>query len=181
MIELWLVRHGETDWNRVGRMQGWSDVPLNGVGREQAKALAGWLGTQVFDSVYSSDLSRAVETARLAYAEPQQTLHLREVHFGEWEGESWHLREDIRSALVQFDGFAAPGGETAQQIRERLERFLAQLPPGRHLCFSHGGVIRALLRQVGAEQPISNCSVVALEWTKRQLLFIRNLEADPYE
>ena len=178
MIEVWLVRHGETEWNAIGKMQGWSDIPLNAAGEAQAKELQPYLTQHRFDSVHSSDLNRAAQTARLAYGEPNLTAALREAHFGDWEGESWLEREDIRNALINFDGFAAPNGETAAQIWTRLETFLSALPPGRHLCFSHGGAIRAILRQTGADQRIHNCSVIAVNWTERKLLFVRNLEEE---
>ena len=61
----YLVRHGETEWNRTGRMQGHINVPLSGVGRRQATLLAAQLGDVRFDAIYSSDLDRAHETARL--------------------------------------------------------------------------------------------------------------------
>lgn len=181
MVEVWFVRHGETEWNQQGRMQGWTDIPLNGAGEAQARLLAPWLAQHNFDSVHSSDLSRAAHTARLAYGEPNLTPALREAHFGEWEGESWEAREDIRRSLLSFDTFVAPGGEDAAKIKLRLEAFLSSLPTGRHLCFSHGGAIRAILRQTGADQRIYNCSVVAINWTHKRLLFVRNLEAEQFE
>lgn len=181
-VEVWLVRHGETEWNQLGKMQGWSDVPLNEKGRRQAQALRAWLVQHRFDGVYSSDLSRAAQTAWLAYGEARLTPALREAHFGHWEGGSWLEREDIRSALINFDSFAAPGGENATQVKQRLGDFLGALPRGRHLCFSHGGAIRAIMRQVGADQRIHNCSVTAINWSQQRLLFVRNLdEHDPFE
>ncbi len=181
MVEIWFVRHGETAWNAVGKMQGWSDIPLNAAGEDQAKELRPWLAQHSFDSVHASDLSRAAQTARLAYGEPQLTSALREAHFGEWEGESWEGREDIRRALINFETFAAPGGETAADIQKRLGDFLASLPIGRHLCFSHGGAIRAVMRQTRADQRIHNCSVVAINWSEKKLLFVRNLNAEAFD
>lgn len=181
MVEVWFVRHGETEWNQQGRMQGWTDVPLSPVGESQARLLASWLTQHSFDSVHSSDLSRAAHTARLAYGEPSLTPALREANFGEWEGGVWLEREDIRRALIHFDTFAAPGGETAAQIHQRLGNFLNALPAGRHLCFSHGGAIRAVMRQTGADQRIHNCSVIAVNWSEKRLLFVRNLDAEEFE
>lgn len=178
MTEVWLVRHGETAWNALGRMQGWTDVPLNAAGEAQALELRPWLLRHAFDSVHASDLSRAAQTARLAYGEPRLTSALREANFGDWEGQSWQEREDIRNALLDFDAFAAPGGETAAQIWERLEAFLSGLPTGRHLCFSHGGAIRAVVRATGNDGRIHNCAVIGVNWTERRLLFVRNLEEE---
>jgi broad specificity phosphatase PhoE len=66
-VEVWLVRHGETPWNALGRLTDWSDVPLSARGEAQALALAPFLAAERFDGVVSSDLSRAVQTARLAF------------------------------------------------------------------------------------------------------------------
>src|SRR5881275_129291 len=90
MTTLLLARHGETDWNREGRWQGWADPPLNETGRDQARQLAELLRSTPFDAVYSSDLQRAHETA-LIVAEPHTVpvlvdRGLREIDIGSWSG-----------------------------------------------------------------------------------------------
>src|SRR6266851_890326 len=87
---IYLIRHGETDWNRDRRIQGQSDTPLNDVGRAQARLLGLKLLDVRFELAYSSDLSRAIETAELIL-EPRPIaiatdVGLRERAFGEWEG-----------------------------------------------------------------------------------------------
>lgn len=147
-VEIWLVRHGETLWNAQGRITGWSDVPLTERGEAQARALFPLLAADRFDSVVASDLSRAVQTARLAYGEPQRQLpELRELDFGGLEGLPWaDLAEPHRVALLAFEGFQAPGGESTARLRSRVYGFFEGLAPGRHLAFTHGGVLRLLLR-----------------------------------
>ena len=90
MSELCLIRHGQTDWNQQRRFQGQSDVPLNGTGLDQACALAESLAGQTFTALYSSDLSRALDTARALAAreglEVQPLPELRERHYGIFQG-----------------------------------------------------------------------------------------------
>ncbi|MEW6046738.1 MAG: histidine phosphatase family protein [Bacillota bacterium] len=173
MKELWVVRHGETAWTRRGRLTGWTDIPLARRGRAQAQALRPRLEHEIFQGVFSSDLRRAVETARLAYGEPAIDRRLREIHFGELEGAEWDtLAPPYRKALVAFDPFVAPGGESVEMFRRRVVDFVEALPPGRHLLFTHGGVIRCLLREMGEDRFLPPASVVGLDWIRKGLLFV---------
>ena len=161
--ELWLVRHGAADGNDAGRLLGWQDPPLNALGRRQARQLRAQLAGFRFDGVWSSDLRRAVETARLAYGDPQTDALLRELDFGLLGGCTWQdLDEATQQALVAFDTFAAPQGEGVQDLRTRVNDFLDRLVPGRHLVFTHGGVIRLLVREHGRDAPALPCEVVRL-------------------
>lgn len=177
-VEIWLVRHGETLWNAQGRITGWSDVPLTERGEAQARALAPLLAAERFDSVVASDLSRAVQTARLAYGEPQRHLwELRELDFGGLEGLPWaDLAEPHRVALLAFEGFQAPGGESTARLRSRVYGFFEGLAPGRHLAFTHGGVLRLVLRDFDRDRFLPPCAVVGLDWTGRRVLFVRGEE-----
>jgi probable phosphoglycerate mutase len=166
-----LVRHGETDWNLERRVQGHSDQPLNATGRAQAQALADELADEPIDAVYSSDLARAHETARLVAAThglPVVVLpELREKDFGTWEG----LTDD--EVRVRFPD-ASPGGrwgdgETYEQMSSRvvaaLQRIASQHPDGRVLVVAHGGPVRAVLLhcQADREARIANCDLVRVE------------------
>ncbi len=167
-VIVWLVRHGETEWNAEGRFQGWTDVPLNETGRAQADLLRDVLDRHEFDSIWSSDLVRAVETARIAVGEPAVDRRLRELDFGDLEGAVWdELDSEIRAGLKEFESFRAPGGESAAGFVERVFAFLDHLEPGRHVVFSHGGVIRAIGRVCGSDGFPSHGDVVKIDWTNR--------------
>lgn len=156
----YLIRHGETAWNRELRIQGATDVPLNDIGRAQAAALLHRLGSVAWDSVYASDLARAVETAQIATRRAESSIHrcpeLRELSYGRWEGLTSAEAQALDPTDYQnrFDGrredFAAPGGETSGQLLKRVRRFhdAARLrhTSGQHiLVCGHGGSLRALL------------------------------------
>jgi len=183
-LELWLVRHGETAASRDGTLAGWADVPLTAVGVEQARAVRPLLDGRRFDAAWSSDLSRAVTTARLAWGEPAVEPRLREINFGALEGRDWRTLDPVyKRALATFEGFHPPGGETLEQVRGRVESFLAELPPGRHLVFTHGGVIRLLTRAAGEDGFVPTGTVVVMDWTGRTILERRDspvLAAQPF-
>lgn len=152
MVTLWLVRHGETDWNAQRRFQSRTDVPLNEVGRRQARRLAAELERRTYAGVWSSDLTRAKETAEIVYGPPTVDRRLREIDLGELEGRRWEdLDPEIQAALAAFAGFAAPGGERYDQFEARVLSFVDDLSPGEHLVVTHGGVIRLLRRVFGYE------------------------------
>jgi broad specificity phosphatase PhoE len=153
---LLLVRHGETDWNAEGRLQGHTDTPLNDYGRRQAGALAEELDGERFDAVYSSDLARARETAEIRGArlglgvvlEPG----LREKNWGTWEGLTPAERDVVEYA-----------GETTEAHRERTLRTLLAIAErhleGRVLVVTHGGSMRRVQAAVlGFALPVvENC------------------------
>jgi probable phosphoglycerate mutase len=160
---LYLVRHGETDWNATGRWQGHTDVPLNERGLQQARLLAQRLldeGVR-FDAIYSSDLTRAYQTAweigSLLKVAVQLWPPLREIDMGAWSGltrEEIHARypdeytrlergEDIRRGI---------NGETKAAMRQRVthsvEAMVAQHPDETLALVTHGGPVRALVSYV---------------------------------
>jgi len=169
-LELWLVRHGETLRNSDGRLSGWQDVPLNELGREQARWLRPHLEGERFAGVWSSDLARAVETAVLAFGPARPDARLREIGFGELEGVPFlEIPETLQRGLMDFEGFQAPGGEGVADLEARLRAFLDELQPGRHLVFSHGGAIRALTRALGENRFLPNGSLAVVDWSARRL------------
>jgi probable phosphoglycerate mutase len=170
--------HGETPRSRDGRLAGWVNTPLTAKGIEQALAIKPLLDGGRFAGVWSSDLGRAVRTARLAWGEPRRDPRLREISFGVLEGASWaRLAPHHKEALLRFEGFHPTGGESLAQVRERVFDFLAGLTPGRHLLFTHGGVIRMLTREVGHDGFMPTGAVVGVGWTRKRLLFVHAVTA----
>ena len=159
----YLVRHGETDWNSESRIQGQADPPLNGAGREQARAVAERLAGVTFAAAYASDLGRVRETA--AAVVRGRRLHvtelpeLREKRFGEWEGLTFteaeaHDPERYRRIFraATYDGETAPpDGESDLQMLRRMAGVANRLRcahAGRDeniLVVGHGGSLCALI------------------------------------
>ncbi|MCG6921455.1 MAG: histidine phosphatase family protein [Acidobacteria bacterium] len=178
--ELWLVRHGETPASRGRTLAGWTDVPLTERGESQAAALRPVFAGEPFEGVWSSDLVRAVTTARLARGEPRQDRRLRELSFGELEGAAFTaLEPQVREALTRFEGFAAPGGESFTELRTRVMSFVDELPPGRHALFTHGGVVRLLARDLGEDRFVPTGTLLVVDWEARQLLWRHEGEGTP--
>lgn len=173
--EVWLVRHGETEWTCAGRFCGRSDPPLTERGRADARALRPLLEGEGFDRVVSSPSLRAVETARLAFGEPETESRLQELDFGELEGLTWHeSTEELRARLADYETFCAPGGESVAALGERTMEALRDLGPGRHLVVTHGGVIRfvtGLASETSYPRPAS-LTKVSLEWSNPVRAFI---------
>lgn len=170
-LELWLVRHGETPASRDRTLAGWTNVPLTEEGERQAVALRPRLAGQQFDSVWASDLDRALHTARLAWGEPRQDARLREMSFGGLEGRSWEaLLPEERDGLVRFAGFAAPGGESFEALRARVISLVDSLGPGRHLFFTHGGVVRVLSREAGEDSFLPTGTLLVIDWSGRRIV-----------
>ena len=136
MTTILLARHGETDWNVERRVQGHSDTPLNDTGRAQARALAEELAGEPIDAVYSSDLVRAHETARIVAAqrglEVTAIRDLRERNFGTWEGltdEEIYVRHpQARDRSWQEWGDAETRDEMADRVLAALHRIAASTP-----------------------------------------------------
>ena len=147
MTELYLVRHGETDWNASRRIQGITDVPLNDTGRAQARRTGALLATREWDAIVASPLSRALETARLAgFGELVQVdPDLHEWNYGPYEGlTTAEIRESVPGWSVWTHPI--PGGETADEIAARVDRVIARVraAPGDAALFAHGHVLRVL-------------------------------------
>lgn len=185
MARLLIIRHGETDWNREHRWQGWIDPPLNEVGEAQAVARAAALAAEGLApvAVWSSDLQRAAATARIVAehldADVVTDEGLRERNGGEFEGLD---REGIEA---HFPGLldrwrageldAPPGGESDDAVFERvtacLQRRLATIDPDTTVVVvTHGGVLRILTeRSGGPREGVANLGGRWFDWTDGSL------------
>lgn len=156
---LFLFRHGETNWNREGRLQGHTDTPLNATGLAQAQALAERLLPHRLDAVVSSDLSRARNTAKIVTGLLGVPLFietgLRETNVGAAEGLLWaDAKTRFGAGLTErwySDGDVAfPGGETGVETRMRglaaLRRFATAQPYPRIGVSTHGAMVRQLMK-----------------------------------
>jgi probable phosphoglycerate mutase len=144
--ELWLVRHGATEWSENGRHTGRTDVPLLTSGEDQARALAPRLDGHDFTLVLTSPLQRARETARLAgYRDALVDENLLEWDYGEYEGLTTDEIRAGRPGWTIWDG-DPPGGETAAHVETRVRAVLERCTSaaGDVLVFAHGHVLRVL-------------------------------------
>jgi 2,3-bisphosphoglycerate-dependent phosphoglycerate mutase len=149
-VRLRLVRHGATAWSDARRLNGWTDVPLNPEGREQARRLRSVIQAVRPTMVFTSDLARARETAEIAAGTANVDLRLREFNFGRWEGRRWEeISHSEQQAMAAFDSVEASGGESMVGFRRRIASFLGDLQVDRCVIVTHGGVIRALRRGAG--------------------------------
>ena len=145
--QVYLVRHGETEWSLSGQHTSHTDLPLTEHGRDQARAVADKLAGIGFAAVLCSPLGRARETCRLAGFEQAAELtdDLHEWDYGDYEGlTSPQIHETDPSWDLWHDG--CPGGESPVQIGARIDRLLARIAgiDGDVLCFAHGHVLRVL-------------------------------------
>lgn len=185
MPHIYLVRHGQTDWNKADRFMGQQDVPLNDQGRNQAVQLSQRLQIP-WAQCFSSDLSRCSETAAIllggvaagSAAAPEPAL--REIRGGQFEGltreeqqrqfPAWHA---TRSTSDDPDGLPFPGGESFRELKERSVKALTRAAKsgGPILAVTHGGVIHAVLAHIldlSRKQldrlELDNCGVTIVDW-----------------
>ena len=143
--ELWLIRHGETEWSASGRHTSSTDLALTAEGERKAAAVGRLLAGKIFALALASPLRRAVETCRLAGYAPEVTPDLREWGYGAYEG--------LTTAEIQIQktGWTIwtdtpPGGESAEEVGARADRVIAQAAAagGDVALFGHGHMLRVL-------------------------------------
>jgi broad specificity phosphatase PhoE len=154
--ELWVVRHGETEWSRDGRHTSTTDLPLTDVGEDAARELAPRLADVEFDLVLTSPRRRARRTAELAgFGDAEVDEDLVEWAYGDYEGVTTaEIRESVPGWTVWTH--PTPGGESADEVAARLDRVVARTREhDRALVFAHGHSLRVLtarwLEQSAAE------------------------------
>lgn len=182
MKRIYLVRHGQTEWNAAGRWQGMLDVPLSDVGHEQAHLLADYLRDRPIGAVYSSDLTRAWKTAeplaQLKGLDVHKDERLREVNYGVFQGmthEEIRTRfpTEERSLMSDYMDFVAPEGESRRQVQARAyaawQEIVGNGTGPEILIVTHGGPVRVLLMKLFPDQldrmmkvPVPNTSVTTL-------------------
>jgi uncharacterized phosphatase len=176
---LYLVRHGETDWNRQRRIQGTTDIPLNATGREQAARTGRLLASREWNAVVASPLSRAVETAtiiagELGLAAPATDERLVERNYGEAEGLDF---EEMQRSFPE--DAPVPGREKRSAVASRALDALLEIahrhPDEAVVVVTHGGLIRSVLRRIdpeGEHGMITNGSVHSFRYEDGALSLI---------
>ena len=173
--QLFLVRHGETEWSRPGQHTGRTDIPLTQLGRRQAEAIGERIRGRRFALVLSSPSSRAADTARLAgFPDAERTRDLMEWDYGEFEGRT---TAQIRETLPGWSIWKGPwpAGETPGQVSARvdqvIDRCLATDVEGDSLLFAHGHVLRVLAARwlgeaprAGAHYALGTATLSVLGW-----------------
>lgn len=191
-MKIYLMRHGETEYNRVGRLQGQSDIPLNEFGIRLAEKTAEGLKSVSFDAVFSSPLQRALETARIVTGgrdvKVETDDRLKEIHFGLGEGARFdEAKRDEEHPVHNF--FCNPGcyfptgeAETFDRVRERGRSFLEERifpledrlaaegrTEGNILIVAHGAFNRCILNRIAGipdrefwKINLPNCAVSVL-------------------
>lgn len=164
-LRLYIARHGETDWNALHRLQGWTDRPLNETGRRQAVELAGTLKGIRLDAIYSSTLSRSRDTARTV-AGTAMTVKgldgLRERNYGHFQGGSDTAPEYLRRSNDWTDRL--DDGESLNQLLARSRESLTQIrrehPTGNVLIVAHWITNQKLLRALLELTPEQTVNIV---------------------
>jgi probable phosphoglycerate mutase len=186
---LYLIRHGQTDWNVQRKMQGHTNIPLNELGRHQARSIQDFFLKNPVEKVFSSDLDRAFQTAEIATNSKSiiKLEGLREVNLGSIEGSTeaeivaLHGAEAWQSwiSLDPKANYAFPGGETHQQCLQRIleslqNLFLTHEFKKAAVC-THGLLIRRLAHYLRPDYtellPIPNCGIYEVEWKDERLCF----------
>lgn len=188
-MKLYLVRHGETNWNKERKIQGQADIPLNEFGRSLARKTGAGLENISFDTCFSSPLERAVETAELILAGRDGSVpvirdeRIVEMAFGEWEGKccsrkNWQVPERFQAFFNDPEHYRpAGGGETFAEVKSRVGGFLSWLTKNQAyedktvLITTHGAALAGMLNYI-KKKPLSeywgtgvhkNCAVTEIE------------------
>jgi broad specificity phosphatase PhoE len=156
MLTVFLLRHGETAWNKLGRVMGRSQVPLGADGIQQIEKVAPLVAALELDGIYTSPLRRAVQTAKLVAQGTNLPITksegLNEIAFGDWTGRHFDdlIDDELYRRFIKSPAKTVlPGGETISDVQGRGLRVINEaaqkVPGGRFLFVSHGDVIRAIL------------------------------------
>ncbi|WP_024296399.1 histidine phosphatase family protein [Lacrimispora indolis] len=184
-MKIYLIRHGQTDWNIQGRIQGSHDIPLNEAGQRQAEQVAKGMDSRRVSRVFSSTLTRAVETAEKIGSRQKAEIYsmpqLIEVEFGKWEGMTWEeimeaYPKEYRLWALNPDEVAPPGGETQDQVISRCAHAIKEIlriTGGREdvAIVSHGATIAYLISYMMRNDPdiesiiVENASITTVNYS----------------
>jgi probable phosphoglycerate mutase len=181
--QLWLVRHGQTEWSASGRHTGRTDLPLDDEGRQQARDLAPVLAGLPVTLVLTSPLQRARETCALAGYGDRATVDddLQEWDYGDYDGLT---TDEIRQTRPDWTLWrdSCPGGETPAQVGVRADRVIARVREGAGdaIAFAHGHLLRVLAArwvglapESGALLALTTATVSLLGWEREQAVVRR--------
>lgn len=181
-MKLYLIRHGQTDWNLAGRIQGVHDIPLNETGLRQAEMAAKGMESRKVAAVYCSNLQRAAQTAAAVAKRQNVPVHavdgLEEMNFGLWEGCTWkEIEEQYPNEKRAMDAnpmeVRAPEGESYLDVMKRSVEALKKIASENKedvAVVTHGGVIASIVATLFQENPentemgIVNASITTLEY-----------------
>jgi broad specificity phosphatase PhoE len=181
--DVWLVRHGETEWSRSGRHTGTTDISLTDAGRDAARELGRALRAPTFTHVLSSPLRRALDTRALAGFEDSVEVveDLREWDYGDYEGRTTaEIRVERPGWTIWRDG--CPGGESAADVGARADRVVGTLTSydGPIAVFAHGHLLRVLSARwiglppgSGALLALDTATISVLGWEREQAVIRR--------
>lgn len=184
-MKIYLIRHGQTDWNIQGRIQGSHDIPLNEAGQRQATQLAEGMDSRPVSRIFSSTLTRAMETAQKIGSRQNVEIYpmpqLIEVEFGKWEGMTWEeimeaYPKEYRLWALNPDEVAPPGGETQEQVIRRCVGAINEalrITGGREdiAIVSHGATIAYLVSYMMRDNPeiesiiVENASITTVNYS----------------
>ena len=197
-MKLYLIRHGETDWNRLLRFQGRQDIPLNERGHFQAQCLGKAMENRPITAVFSSPQIRAMETA-IAVASPAgvpviPVRDLMEINYGVWEGKT--EEELLRDDRALYEAWwshpaetAPPEGESINQVNERCRQAWKEIKPqltGDAAIVAHGGLLAHFMEQLLGSESIAastvahNASITTIEYEPETERFVL-VEFDDYK
>lgn len=183
LVNIYLIRHGQTNLNRDGKYQGAVDKEINQFGKQQAELLGDRLKKYNIDIIYSSDLKRVVQTSKIInkYINTDIVIkkELREINMGEWDTlsiEERYIKDEkyAREWCKHLEDLSYPGGECGKDVYERASRVIDEVVSGKYnnaIIVTSGGTIAILLSKfMGLEQhnrfnmEIDNCSISSVKY-----------------
>ncbi|MBQ4088105.1 MAG: histidine phosphatase family protein [Clostridia bacterium] len=185
-MKLYVIRHGQSEYNLKRCHTGWAQVSLTPKGFEEAKSISGFLSKYQFDKIYTSDLLRAKQTAETALpgCVYEEDARLREIHMGEIAGKTAEECHELFGDLYVEEktklNFVPFGGENAEMLRARAQSFLDMLTERKDACvaaFAHAGILRSIL-ECALETTLwrknikcDNCTIAVFEYEDNKWYF----------